>query len=230
MKDFKVNDKDYVLRAPTAKDIQDAQKYHSKVFSDGLKDPNMMTQQEVRKTLEERGFFSPEQEAEISAFAEELKQKTEVLEAGGIELEEAEKLALEMRELREKILIKQSVLNEFFNQSIERRAADAREDFLLSRTVFEKGKKQPYCKDLDDYYSKQNDPVMFKAYSLFIGASEDDGGIYGSLPEIQFLREYGFMDEQYRLKDEEVKEKPKSKPFLKNGKPVKKEAEAKSSD
>lgn len=212
---FEIEGKTYSVRLPNSKEREEGERIHNRIFSYSLKTGGLLDGQ-VMIVAKEHGLWNEEKEAEVKGIREELAEKERVLDEGGIELEDAKKLAVEMKELRTKLLIYNLMLEELRSESVSRRADNAQVEYFVSRCTMCDG-KQVY-KDLDDYYLNQNTPLAQAALvnfnKLWYNFNEDSF----KFPEDNFMEEY-FKEE---LEPPKKKEK---KPFLKDGKPIKAKVE-----
>lgn len=216
MRKFTLNedgkDVDYEVRMPTAVQRREGRRLYNKTLAECLKDGCILRAQ-VEDFAIKQGLWSEEKQAKVKALREELSSKARILEEGGIELEEAKKVAESMREIRSDLMELNFKLNEVATLSAEVQAENEEINYLISVCVFKAGK--PYFKSLDDYLQKVGeDPVATVASLQFqymwYGM---DNNVSDSYIENQFLKEFGFE------KDEEPEQKER-KPFLKDGKPV----------
>lgn len=208
---FEIDGVEYTVRLPNAKEREEGERIHNRVFAYALKTGGLLDGQ-VMAVAKEHGLWDDEKEAEVRAIREELSQKEQALDEGGIELDEAKILAVSMKELRTKLLIYNLMLEELRGESVSRKADASQVEFYVSRCVMLNG-KQVY-KDLDDYYVNQNTPLaqaaMLAFNKLWYNFNEDSF----KFPEDTFMQEY-FKEEL------EPPKKKERKPFLKDGKPVK---------
>ena len=214
---FEVDGKTYAVRLPNAKEREEGERIHNRIFAYTLKMGGLLEGQ-IMMVAKERGLWDEEKEAELKATREELIEKERILDEGGIELDEAKVIATQMKELRTKLLIFNFMLEELRSESISRKADAAQVEFFISRCTLDDRDRQVY-KDLDDYYVNQNTPLaqgaMIAFNKLWYNFNEDSL----KFPEDVFMQEY-FKEE---LEPPKKKEK---KPFLKEGKPVVKKDEA----
>ncbi len=208
---FEVDGKTYSVRLPNAREREEGERIHNRVFAYALKTGGLLEGQ-IMSVAREHGLWNEEKEAEVKAIREELAEKERVLDEGGIELDEAKAIAVHMKELRTKLLIYNLMLEELRSESVSRKADNAQVEYFVSRCTLCDG-KQVY-KDLDDYYLQQNTPLAASAMVAFSKLWYNFNADAFKFPEDQFMEEY-FKDEVVPT----IVEKQK-KPFLKNGKPV----------
>ena len=208
---FEVDGKTYSVRLPNAKEREEGDRIHNRIFAYTLKTGGLLEGQ-IMSVAREHGLWNEEKEAELKATREELGEKERILDEGGIELEEAKKIAVQMKELRTKLLIFNFMLEELRSELVSRKADVAQVEFFISRCTLDEKDRQVY-KDLDDYYVNQNTPLaqaaMVAFNKLWYNFNEDSL----KFPEDVFMQEY-FKEE---LEPPKKKEK---KPFLMEGKPI----------
>lgn len=211
---FEVDGKKYQVRLPNAKEREEGERIHNRIFAYSLKTGGLLDGQ-IMSVAKEHGLWSDEKEAEVREIREQLGEKERVLDEGGIELEEAKAIAVTMKELRTKLLIFNLMLEELRGESVSRKADAAQVEFYVSRCTLDEQGRQVY-KDLDDYYVNQNAPLAQAAMIAF-------NKLWYNFNEDSFkFPEDNFMEEYFKEELEPAKKKEK-KPFLKDGKPVKKE-------
>lgn len=210
-KEFEVDGKIYSVRLPNSKEREEGERIHNRIFSIGVRNGGLLESQ-VMELATANGLWNKEKEAELKALKEELLQKETSLDEGGIEVDEAKKIAIEMRAIRTKIIIYNLMLEEIRSESVGRKAEMAKMEFFISRCTYCDGK--PVFKDLDDFYNRQNDPVAQHATSHFNRLWFNYNDDTFRFPEDVFLDTY--------FKEEDMPEpaKKEKKPFLKNGVPV----------
>lgn len=226
---FEIDGKNYELRPLTSKDAIEASKVYNKAYSAGLKDKDLVTRKEMLNVLKERGIWNDEEEAKLATLQKELEDLEKILDEGGIELEQAKEHAKRMLEIRNTMASANFVLGNYMTLTIEYHADKAKTDYILASSLWCGPHK--YCKSLDDFYIKesQNDPVLDRALMEWSGGLDKLKEAYDSFTEVKFLKEFGFMNEDFVLLDENQplipeEEKPKEKkPFLRDGKPITKE-------
>lgn len=210
---FTVNEKEYTVRLPNSKEREEGERIHNRVFAFALKSGGLLDGQ-IMAVAREHGLWNDEKEAEVSQIRQELADKEKVLDEGGIELDEAKKIALEMKELRMKLLLNNLILEELRAESVSRKADASQIEFFVSRCTMD-GNKQVF-KDLDDFYSRQNDELAQMAMITFNKLWYNYNDDIFSFSEDKFMKEY-FKEEL------EAPKKKEKKPFLKEGKPIIKE-------
>lgn len=218
--EFSVDGKTYELRTVAAGQRAEARSVYNRAFHRARKDGCFLRSQlleEARKA----GIWNEEKERELAKIEADMAAITKVLDEGGIELEAAKEKAMELIGLRSRMIQINMEYAAIDAHTAERQAEAAQEEFELSQTIFVDGK--PYCSSLDDFYSKESDPVIIAAMAKrSMLANNLNEAFLAELPEYKFLQEFGFMDSDFRLIGESQGEEPpkERKPFLKDGKPL----------
>lgn len=203
--DFKVEvngeEKTFMVRSPSLSDQREAQKVYNTAFTDAIKS-NSVVRAKMEDVLEEQGLWNKDKQAKYENLQKELSDGEKRLAKGGIQLSEAKKIALRMRDVRLEIRDLISVRTSLDNHSAEGQADNARFNYLVSACVVYKDTEKPYFKDLADYMDRIDDPVALA------GAQKLANMIYGldnnfekNLPENKFLKKYKFVNDDLRFID-----------------------------
>jgi hypothetical protein len=203
--DFKVEvngeEKTFMARSPSLSDQREAQKVYNTAFTDAIKS-NSVVRAKMEDVLEEQGLWNKDKQAKYENLQKELSDGEKRLAKGGIQLSEAKKIALRMRDVRLEIRDLISVRTSLDNHSAEGQADNARFNYLVSACVVYKDTEKPYFKDLADYMDRIDDPVALA------GAQKLANMIYGldnnfekNLPENKFLTKYKFVNDDLRFID-----------------------------
>lgn len=202
-----VNDQEidiYVLR-PNNQIIRDADRVRLKVWSDCAND-GIPTKQQVAKMMRERGVWDDDkdkEETEITAKVIVLEKELYHGKKGGKKpkLSEGRDLAIEIRRARLQLrdLISERIALE--ENSAESLADNARFDYLVAHCTYYADGRRVY-KDFDDYNKKSADSIAFTAASV-IGEMiyNLDSSFEDNLPENQFLKKYGLVNDDLSLID-----------------------------
>ena len=203
--DFKVTidgeEKTFTVRSPSLADQREGQKVYNQAFTDAIKSKSVV-RAKMDDLLEDQGLWNAEKQAEYSRLQQELLDGEKKLAKGGFALSEAKKLAVKMREVRNKIRELISVRTSLDNHSAEGQADNARFNYLVSVCVVYKDNDKKYFESLEDYMNRIDDPVALS------GAQKLANMIYGldnnfekNLPENKFLRKYKFVNDNLRFID-----------------------------
>ena len=200
-----VNGKEVTLlvKSPSLQDQREATKVYNTAFSDALK-AKAVVRAKLDDLLVEQGLWDDKKQFQFSALQSKILENERKLAKGGISLNEAKKLALEMRKDREELRDLISVKTNLDTHTAEGQADNARFNYLVSSCTVYNDNKKPYFSSYDEYLNKSSDPVAIQA------AQQLAGMLYGlennyeeKLPENKFLKQYKFVDSQLRLVDKE---------------------------
>lgn len=231
MIEYTVNDVVYKVRKPNSINKAEARRVYNRAFNEAIANKAML-REEIINLCKARGIWSSQKEAEFAEVRKRVEDAEKILEEGGIELEKAREVALALRVDRIELLVKNANLSDLFEHSAEKQAEFAETQYLMSVCICQKN-GHPVCKDLNDFINRYDEEVIVQGiakYNDLIYGSNTE--YYKELPEIKFLIEYGFMDQDLNLIDEngnkiEVEaDKVERKPFLKNGVPIGTETES----
>lgn len=203
--DFKVTvdgeEKTYMVRSPSLQDQREAQKVYNQAFTDAIKSKSVV-RAKMDDLLKEQGLWNDEKQKEYTQLQEELLENERKLAKGGFALSEAKKMALKMRDIRNRIRELISVRTSLDNHSAEGQADNSRFNYLVSVCVVYKDNDKPYFSSLEDYMNRLDDPVALA------GAQKLANMIYGldnnfekNLPENKFLKKYKFVNDNLRFID-----------------------------
>lgn len=228
-----IEGKTYFVAKPGAKEEFEAKLQQTKVFNKALENDACLNSQ-LLKILKRRNIWDDQDQKEVEDMQKKIQENLAKLDEGGIEIMEARKLALETMRLRLSYLSKLSVLREHRSLTAEGQADDAYFDSLVSSCCFDEEGNRVF-KSYDDYIVKSKEEYSRKLAEKLSSMLYGDTDYMSDLPENKFLKEFGFMNDEFELVDEEgnevdddykplekesVEEKPQRKPFLKNGQPI----------
>jgi len=192
-----------LVKSPSLQDQREATKVYNTAFSDALK-AKAVVRAKLDDLLVEQGLWDDKKQFQFSALQSKILENERKLAKGGISLNEAKKLALEMRKDREELRDLISVKTNLDTHTAEGQADNARFNYLVSSCTVYNDNKKPYFSSYDEYLNKSSDPVAIQA------AQQLAGMLYGlennyeeKLPENKFLKQYKFIDDQLRLVDKE---------------------------
>lgn len=227
MIDFEVAGVSYKVKKPNSVHKNQGRKIYLQAYNQAIAEPlKCMVKAEATNFAKVHGLWTPEKEAELAELNQKLDEGEKILAEGGIELSAAKNIALEMRENRTKLMWENISLSEIFSNTAERQGEFAETQYLMSVCICQKN-GMPAFKDLNDFLNRYDEEFVqvgiSKYNELMYGSNAD---YFKELPENKFLIEYGFMDQELNLLDEngnkvEIPEdKVERKPFLKDGAPV----------
>lgn len=233
MKTYEVDGKQYEVVKPTGKQVREARKIYNRVFATAVREGAFL-RSNIRKIAEQNNVWDADQETRLATIRAEIDKYVNILNKGGIELAQAREYALKVNSLRMEALNVLNAINDLDQLTAEGQAEDESRNYLISQCIVCKDTRKPYCVSVDDLYGKTDDPVVIEGIIKYTEIENKNGiDIFESLPEIKFLKEFNFMDDEYNFIDENGQKvdqdgKPinqeaapvERQPFLKNGNPV----------
>lgn len=193
------NEVTYYAVKPKAKELSLAKLHSNKAFRDGVRD-KLLSRDMILDYLKSLGLWGEEQDKEQDFLENKINDGLKELKRGG-DLETGYKLSVEIANDRMKLNTLLSKQREFDNFSIEATIDNASMDSLAASCIKD---EEGNCvfKTVDDYINCEEEWVekaSAEVAKLAFGLDTDQ--LLGSLPENKFLKHFGFMDDEYRLKD-----------------------------
>lgn len=200
----KVDNKDTLFKIyePIIDDYKEAAKARNIAFIDALASKAPLRGQ-VNTLLRSRGQWDDEREAQFNDYSKQLLDKDRRLKKGGMKLIDGKKLALEMKELRNKLtnlLTDKSALD---SMTAEGQADNAHFNSLLTTCLVynnEQGEEVRFFTGLDDYIVRGNSEIANTAAQKLMNMLYTTGdNVQKNLPENKFLIKYKFVNEDLKL-------------------------------
>lgn len=192
-----------LVREPSVYHQQEGQKVYNKYMSKALLSPHsdeVIFRDELDKVMRERNLWDDQKETDSKMLIDVITRSEELLENGGVSLNVAKKAALDLHDARVKrniLLAKKMSLDAI---TVEAQAEDARFNYWVSVCLVYNDTGKPVFSSLDDYLNKASEEYAIE------GASKLANMLYGIvdnyqelLPENKFLKEFKFVDDNYRL-------------------------------
>lgn len=196
---------EFKLKSPSFKDQREAQKVYNQAFSDAVKS-GCIVRGRLDDLLKEQGLWDDKKEMQLNTFQHEILTCEQKLAKGGISLNTAKGVALEMRELREKLRDLISVRTNLDNNTAEGQADNARFNYLVSCCLVYSDSNKAYFPSYEDYLNRSAEPVAIKGAQVLASKLYGlDDNYEKELAENKFLRQYKFVDEDLRWVNKEGK-------------------------
>lgn len=196
---------EFKLKSPSFKDQREAQKVYNQAFSDAVKS-GCIVRGRLDDLLKEQGLWDDKKEMQLNTFQHEILTCEQKLAKGGISLNAAKGVALEMRELREKLRDLISVRTNLDNNTAEGQADNARFNYLVSCCLVYSDSNKAYFPSYEDYLNRSAEPVAIKGAQVLASKLYGlDDNYEKELAENKFLRQYKFVDEDLRWVNKEGK-------------------------
>lgn len=198
-------EKEFLVRLPNVDQQREGQKEYNKAFSDAVKSGALL-RSKLDDFMKEQNLWDEKKQEEVSNLGKDINDKEKALAKGGIKLSEAKSIALDLRTLRYKLRDLISKRMDLDVHTAEGQADNARFNYWVSQCLVYNDTKKPVFSGLDDYLNKSSESYAStgasKLAELLYSVNSD---FEDSLEENQFLREFGFTDEQGRLINKEGK-------------------------
>ena len=205
----KINEVEVDVKAnkPTASQKSQSDKIRNSKFREAVKDGAFL-KAELKNVLRGRGQWDDDTEKRFKELGQKIEDGVKRLNEGGFEIEEAKDLAFEIGRWRNEMVQLVSIMSEMADLTAEGQADNTAFDYLVSCcAVYNTGEKagKPVFANYEDYQNRKDEDYAFtiatEVYKTVYGGDNED--VVGSLPEYQFLKEYGFLDEKLRRIDEQ---------------------------
>ena len=195
-------EKEYAVRIPTYKVMEEANKLKSKVFYEALNAGELLRDQ-LEDILRQRGLWNDQRQAEYDTLRKEILDREYQLQKGGIKLSDARRLAIEMKEKRQRMVDMLSSRSDLDSQTCEGKSENARFNYLFAHSlVYNDDELTPfYPNGLEDYVVDMDNPIAIKGATEFYYLLSGTEDLDDKLPENLFLKKFEFVDESYRLVD-----------------------------
>ena len=200
-----VDDKkiELALKRPNSEQSRKAQLEYNKAFAEAIKSGALL-KAKLNNVLIEQGIWTDERQARYDELIQEINEGEKKLAKGGIRLNSARDIAIDMRGQRWELRQLIAERTELESNTAEGQAENARFNYLVSSTLVYNDTGKVYFKNVDDYLNQSNDVVAITAAQKFAnmmyGLDED---YESTLPENEFLKEFEFVDESLRLVNED---------------------------
>ena len=187
------------VRTPSVNEQQEGQKIWNKAWREAMKSGAIL-QIKLDDLMKEQGIWNDEKETFFLEISKQIRHKEQALVKGGIKLEEAKKIALDIKKCRNQLNELISARIELNNITAEGQADNARFYYYVSCCLVYNDTQKPVFSNAEDYLAKSNNEYAA------VGASKLSGLVYGlsgdyesALEENKFLKEFGFVNEEGEL-------------------------------
>ena len=197
---FKFVEKEFAVRLPSYKVMEEANKLKSKVFRESL-DAGDMLRDQLEDILRNKGLWNDQRQIEYDTLRKEILDREYQLQKGGIKLNDAKDLALEMKEKRQRMVDMLSGRSDLDSQTCEGKSENARFNYLFAYSlVYNDDELTPfYPNGLEDYVVDMDNPIAVKGATEFYYLLSGTENLDDKLPENKFLKKFKFVDDKYRL-------------------------------
>lgn len=200
-----INGKDIELyiRSPNMQDKREAKRVYNTILSDAL-NAGAPLRARLPEILKKQNIWNDEKDAEYESLMDELGKCDEKLYKGGIKLNEAKEIAIRMREIRGELRMLLLPQASLVSITAEAQAEDQEMNYLVSKcTVYNSNRNKPFFSGYEDYLERSSEAVAVVAATRFAEIYKGLWDDEETLPEIQFLKKYNFVNKDLRLVNED---------------------------
>jgi len=202
---FEVEGKKYAVRVPTVDEIKKANETRAKTFNESLSRGDLLRDQ-LETELRNRKLWNDSREQQYQTLRKEVLDGEYKLQKGGIRLNNARQIALEMSEKRNNMVELLSSRTDLDSNTCEGKADAARFNYLFACClVYNETGEAYFPNNIDDYLVNQDDPVAVAGASEFYYLISGSESVDQQLPENRFLTKFKFVDNELRLIDKDGK-------------------------
>lgn len=193
--------KEYAVVEPTIENQAEAKKEYNRAFKDAI-DSNAILREELEAVLRHKKIWSDELQREVEEIQREVGLREKRLAAGGMRLDEARKLAIEVRRYRRRLLEVLAPRHTLDNNTAQAQAENMQFNSLVASCVVYNDSKKRVYSTLEEYLNNAHQEVALRGGSILASRLHNyDNNYEDNLPENKFLKKYGFMDEDGALTD-----------------------------
>lgn len=200
---FTVDGIKYSVVQPNLEQLTEANAMRAKAFNEALQRGDLLRDQ-LDTELRKRHLWNDDREEIYQNLRQSIIDGEYSLSKGGIKLNEAKEIALEMSQARQKMVEMLSSRSDLDSNTCEGKADAVRFNYLFSQClVYEDTGELVYSQGLADYLLNQDSPAAVKGATEFYYLISGSENLDKALPENKFLKSYEFVDDQYRLIDKD---------------------------
>jgi hypothetical protein len=203
-------EKDFVVKHPTARIEAEANMYASKVFSKLVKEKNsgndgLLLRAQLDDYLRGAGLYTDDDIKAMGDMGKEVERLEQLLMKGGLKKSEGRNLAINLRKNRYGLLNLLSKRLEYDKNTIEHHSENARINYIVSKCVCDVD-GSPVFRSVEDY-EFDDTGLKDKLYDLIsrVGSlcSSYDPDYESKLVENKFLKKFGYCDDKFNLTNTE---------------------------
>jgi len=204
-KNFKVtvDDKELNLavRRPDNKARQGGQQVYNRAFRQAI-ESGAIVRARIEAVMRDQNLWDDARQKRFEELNKRLLDYELSLKKGGRKLKDAREMAIQMRRDRWELRNLNYDRNQLDLHTAEAQAENERFNYLVATCTVYGDTGKPYFKDVEDYLTRDNDPVAPQAATTLgkmIYGLDDD--FEHQLPENKFLRKYKFVNDTLHLVD-----------------------------
>ena len=196
-----INDNEIALflKNPNVKDKREAKRVYNTILSDAL-NCGAPLRAKLPDILKKQDLWGDDKQAEYDAFVDSLYKMENQLHEGGIKLSEARDIAIKVRETRVNMRMLLAPQASLISLTAEAQAEDEEFNYLVSKcTVYNTNRNKSYFSGYEDYLSRMDETASIMIATKFAELYRGFWNNEDSLPEVQFLQKFNFVDDEMRL-------------------------------
>jgi hypothetical protein len=195
------NDKDVTVwvKRPSTAEYKDSQIEYNKAFREAL-EGGAILKKKLGEYMRSQGLWDDDKDSEEKTLLAAVGREEAKLKKGGIPLEEAKEIAINLRKTRAKFrnLIAERTLLD--SNTVEGQSDNARFNALVTLCVLDKDKVTPMFEDLSKYDKNGDQPWAIEAAGELASLIyELDPNYDNTLEENKFLKNYNFANKENQL-------------------------------
>jgi hypothetical protein len=195
------NDKDVTVwvKRPSTSEYKDSQIEYNKAFREAL-EGGAILKKKLGEYMRAQGLWDDTKDSEEKKLLAVVSKEEGKLKKGGIPLEDAKEIALELKKTRAKFrnLIAERTLLD--SNTVEGQSDNARFNALVTLCVLGKDKVTPMFENLEKYDKSGDQPWAIEAASELASLIyELDPNYDNTLEENKFLKNYNFANKENQL-------------------------------
>ncbi len=193
----------FQVKTPGAEEIKKSQIVYNKAFKQAL-DDGALLRQKLTAYMREQNLWDDSKQNQYEDLLDNISELEESLQKGGIRLTTAKKIALDLKEKREKFRGLIAEKNSLDAASAEGQADNARFEELVRLCTMNPENNQRYFSNEADYNASANQPwVVVAAEKLGNAMYGLDPNYEKGLEENKFLQEFKFVNDELRFINED---------------------------
>ena len=200
---FEVNEVKYAVIRPSVATLRRGSEMRSKTFNQALENGDILRDQ-LDDNLRKRNLWNDQKETEYQTLKKSVVDGEFTLSKGGISLQEAKNIALDMRNARNRMVEMLTSRSDLDQNTCEGKADSARFNLLFAECLVYEDTGDPYYEHgLDSYLASIEDEVSTKGATEFYYLLSGTEDLDSTLPENQFLTQYKLVNEDGHLVDKD---------------------------
>jgi len=195
------------VKMPGHKLLQDAQMVYNVAMTAFIKQSangeSLLSRDQLERYLSEIGVWTQDDAKKFLQLQIELRECELKLKTGGMKVSEARQLALRMKIKRNMLFSLYTKRSQFDSITMESMAENKKFKFLITKCVFYEDEDVLFFKNIEDYENRQEEKAVIDVTTAFAGRMYGYQSDHESnLTENEWLKKYGFSDDQGRLVDD----------------------------